>query len=171
MKERDDWQCWGYGSKPHGIRGACTLRPLSLEQYFPQRGDTVLLLPESATSCLPKGGREYVLRQMIRGHKIMAEFEGIEDRNRILEIIPFKLMLPKDTLGHVYDHRKNLVGLKAVDSEGKTLGIVERMGHNGVQDIIEIKGKESFALPVVDQFIKDINIEKNHIVVVRPSYV
>ena len=164
-------QIWGFGTKPHGIHGACTLRSLIVEKYFPKQGDTVLLLPEASTSSLPKDGREYAVKRMVLGHKIMAEFEGIENRNQILEILPFKLMLPKEILCSFQDHQKNLLGFRAVDREGNTLGTVEGMGHNGVQDLVEIEGKETLILPVVDGFIKDINVEKKLLIVVVPTYV
>ncbi len=172
MKNLDDnWQTWGLGTKPHGLQGACSLRPLLLEKYLPKQGDEILLVPEGKRNDLPKNGKKYIVERVIVGHKIMVWFQGIEQRDQILAILPFRLMLPKEVCRDFQKDQKNLLGFTALDGEGNNVGMVESMDHNGVQNILEIRGKKNFALPLVDGFIKEIDVKKKYIIVVVPTYV
>ncbi len=63
----------------------------------------------------------------------------------------------------------DLINLDVV-SNGLVQGRVDNFYSNGAQDILVVKGKTPIEIPLIDQFIKSIDLNKNTIEVILPEY-
>lgn len=69
--------------------------------------------------------------------------------------------LPELQEGDFYDD--DLLGLKVVNRESQVLGVITAVASNGAQDILQVtpqgQNEKSFFIPMVDQFIDEIDFE------------
>ncbi len=63
----------------------------------------------------------------------------------------------------------DLINLDVI-SNGLNYGKVDNFYSNGAQDILVVKGENSIEIPLIDQFIKMIDLDKNIIEVILPEY-
>ena len=105
-----------------------------------------------------------------RGNMVAIKFADIDDRNAAEALVGGKLYidesqleeLPKDTY-----YVRDLIGLKVIDEEGKSIGEIKDVLQTGPQDIYVIKlpdGKETM-VPAVKEFIKEINMDSKSVVI------
>ena len=170
-KERNR-ENWGLCTRPHGIRGGCTLRPFLREYKVLRPGDHVLLFPESSDSTLPKNGKEYIVVRTAYSRKIIVWFQDVDDRNLVESMLPFRLVWPKKSSNKTpANNIDDIVGFSVLDREENKIGIVQAVSSNGVQHIVEITGPEPLLIPYVNQFIKRVDFEKKCMSVEKPTYV
>ena len=162
--EKKEWVEGGRSSRVHGIKGGLVLK--GTEGKNCAEWKEVFLLPANKTSSVPLTGKIYRINKIIFGHKVILSLQGVENRNEAENIHPFILLIRQKR-----KHIDDILGFKAVDTDGHLLGTVVGLNHNRVQDIVEIRGEHSFDLPFVDQFVKTIDVGKNLIVVVKPEYI
>ncbi len=158
----------GYCSSPHGIKGAMTL-----------------MLENEDASTLVAGSKVYIkkndqfipkqLKEIQIGHKVMASFEGVNDRTQLEQLLPFEIWIDRADLPEVDEdefYLADLVGAKVLDLNKKEIGHVLRFYSNGVQDIIVIRTeKEEIELPLIENFFPEINPEENYIVMITPQVI
>ncbi|MEN9692794.1 MAG: hypothetical protein RLZZ330_438 [Actinomycetota bacterium] len=152
--------------RPHGIRGEVTVEI---------RTDEPELRFAPGSSVFLSSGKSLEI-QSIRWHQnlLLVKFVGIEDRNgsetlrgNIVEVEVDENELPESD-DEFYD--RQLVGLKAVEN-GSQIGVVEEVLHLPSQDLLSIKlndGREML-LPFIEQFVPEIDLEKNQIIVTPPN--
>ncbi|GAB1476672.1 ribosome maturation factor RimM [Bacillota bacterium] len=98
----------------------------------------------------------------LEGIDTRTEAEGLKEK----ELFILRKDAPPLPAGTYYV--KDLIGLSAVDESGKAIGILSEVIINSGQDIYMIKphdGGGDFPLPAVEEFIRDIDMEKGIIVV------
>lgn len=108
----------------------------------------------------------------VRIHKNMAlvKFKGYESIDSVHELINQSVYIPRemaddDGEGH---YIVDLIGCIILDEYGKELGVLKDVLQNTAQDLYEIKRKDSkqvFYVPVVDEFVKSIDINARKIVI------
>ena len=61
----------------------------------------------------------------------------------------------------------DLIGLTVVDEEGEVIGELVDVFNTGANDIYDVKrsGKKNLLLPVIDEVVKDIDLESKKITV------
>lgn len=97
---------------------------------------------------------------------VVLKLEGIEDReraelNRDKEIFILRKDAPALPEGSFYV--KDLIGLTALDGEGRFLGRLSDVIINRAQDIYMVEpigGGQAFPVPAVEEFVKKIDLEK-----------
>lgn len=152
--------------RPHGIRGEVTVEIRTDEPELRFAPGSSVFLSDGKT----------IEIQSIRWHQnlLLVKFAGIEDRNgsetlrgNLVEVEVDENELPEFD-DEFYD--RQLVGLNAVEN-GLEIGVVEDVLHLPGQDLLSIKlkdGKEML-LPFIEQFVPEINLEKNEIVITPPN--
>ena len=154
--------------RPHGLKGGAIFRGINdcSEEFLKsklKRGSIVYLF------LLAKGGtkKKVVLEKAIFGKKIILHFKGCSDRNALEKLLPFDLKIEEDEQGLV----ENLTGFTVCSQKnGETVGKVVSMGSNGVQKILEIRGKENFDIPWVPQFVEKVDKVEKKVFVRIPEY-
>lgn len=153
----------GQITSAHGVHGEVRVYPLT---DFPERFATlrqVLLGPEAR----PVGVR---FKGTVKNLVILA-IDGVTDRNEAEKLRQQYLQVPKSEVYplpegayYVFD----LIGLDAVDPDGKKLGkLVEVMTDTGVHDlyVVQTEPGKRYMVPAVKAFVKEINLTEGYLVI------
>lgn len=103
------------------------------------------------------------------GKTLIARLEGIEDRDAARRLQGSDITISRDQLpepgpGEYYWY--DLLGLDVVDTRGAGLGKVMEIRETGANDILIIKGKRRYLVPLVmDEVVKEIDLENRRITV------
>jgi 16S rRNA processing protein RimM len=167
----------GFCSKPHGIKGAFTFVLGNVDDSCLDKGVKVMLFPSKASSSLSSDGEEFTIKSISFGNKVIVYLEEVSDRNRVEEIIPFTVKVPREVFGEIEEDEFYLVDLINLEARhfetGEVLGKVKDFYDNTAQTVLVIKapGKQVIELPLIDQFFPEINIEEGFVTVNPPSYI
>ncbi|MFI5491056.1 ribosome maturation factor RimM [Actinoplanes sp. NPDC051859] len=180
----------GQIGKPHGIRGEVmvTVRTDEPEARFVAgsvfvteipRDRRVNTGPASAASApgVPYQVPGKLTLESLRWHqgRIIAQFEGIHDRN-IAEALRGVLLqvdsadvAPPDDPDEFHDHQ--LVGLKVVTADGAELGTVDRIDHAPASDLIVLRKSAggTALIPFVSAIVPTVDLAAGRVVVDLPE--
>lgn len=151
------WIRIGRVARAHGIRGEILVRAddpdstslLSQEQ---------LHLRDAQGAIQPRR----ILGARVNRGEYRIRLEGVEDRNaaetlRGLEVLLTRDQLPETEEGEYYT--ADLLGLEVVGLDGQVLGKVERLLDTGGVPVLEVQGEREWQIPLVEQFVKRIDLE------------
>ena len=97
-----------------------------------------------------KGPKELVC--LLEGVNNRALAEGFEGR----QVLQKKSLLPREDTNEYFWYE--LEGLRVMDQDGKELGTVYSIIEAGAQDVLVVRdGKREILIPMVDEFIKEID--------------
>ena len=171
MPEFRDLVLVGRVVKPQGRHGEVAVLPFSdRPDRFPTLRRAFVPAPGGAArevrvlGCRPHKGR-FVLK--VEGVSTIDEAEEL--RGAELRIEEGELaVLPA---GSFYHHE--LVGLRAVDEQGKDVGAVDDVLETGAEArVLVVRGpKGETLLPFAETFVKSVDLAGGTIVVLRPEYV
>lgn len=86
--------------------------------------------------------RQYkVLEARLHTTQVVAQLEGLTDRDAALKLKGSEVAVPRETLPEPDDgsyYWSDLVGLSVVNTGGEALGEVKEMFSNGAQDVIDV---------------------------------
>lgn len=149
----------------HGIKGEAKIYSYSdFDEERYQKGNCVYFKVNE--EMIPFTVKTY------RVHKgfPLVSFDELKDINAVEKYKNCELFIDNDMRsdldeGYYYDE---LEGLKAFDEEGKYLGVTIGIEEtNGAQDNLRIEmddGKQ-FLVPYIDEFIKEVNLDENKIII------
>lgn len=154
-------------AKAHGIRGEVTIRP-------DEPDSTSLLEQEEVWLKAGQGDPErFEIEQARPAHQaILVRFVGFEDRTAAETLAGREVWLPRDRLEELEEgefYADDLVGLKAVAPEGAELGRVVAVEDHGAVPILEIQGARRFQVPLVETFVRRIDLEAGVVEIVAPE--
>ncbi len=137
--------CVGRIAAAHGIKG--------LVKIVPYCDDLSLLeqIPEFKIKLKNKLGKY-----------ILAEIEGINERNGAEALGGTELLIDRDALPDIEDedefYAEDLVGMKCVNESGEEIGVVKAVENYGAGDLLDIQPKSgaSFLLPFNDDFVPEV---------------
>jgi len=114
--------------------------------------------------------REYrVLRGRVQGKAIVAQLEGVDDRNQSEALVGATIYVHQDQLeklGEGEYYWSELVGLQVYTQEGVDLGKVDWLFETGNNDVMVVAGdKERFIPYIKDNFVKVIDLNAGKIIV------
>ena len=95
------------------------------------------------------------------------QLNSIEEAEKLKNQI---LYVERDMLGELPEdvhYIADLIGLEVFEENGEKVGVIADVFNTGANDIYDVKreGKKNLLLPVIDDVVKDIDIEKGRIVV------
>ena len=166
MKKEDCYEL-GYISKTKGLDGEVYVQLDVDEPENYQNLESVFL--EIKKNLVP-----YFIQYIdFQDKKVVIAFEDIETLDQAKELVGTKLFLPLDNLpplekGQFYYHE--VIGFQIIDQNRGELGKITQIYETGNQDLIamQFQGKEVL-IPLVDDFILNINREKNTLEVNLPE--
>lgn len=86
--------------------------------------------------------KEYkVLEARLHTTQVVAQLEGLTDRDAALKLKGCEVAVPRDTLPEPEEgsyYWSDLIGLAVVNGAGEALGEVKEMFSNGAQDVIDV---------------------------------
>ncbi len=180
----------GQIGKPHGIRGEVlvTVRTDDPEARFVAGSVFATEVPRDRrvkagpASAAPAPGErwqvpESLTLESLRWHqgKIIAQFEGVHDRNLAEELRGVFLQLDSESMpapddpDEFLDHQ--LVGLSVVDQEGTVLGEVARIDHAPASDLLVLKKATggTALIPFVSAMVPTVDLTAGRIVTDLPE--
>lgn len=112
----------------------------------------------------------YAIEEVVsRKKNILVKFKGIDDRTSA-EKLKGKFVFLQERLlqqlskGRWYVH--DVLGCTVISTEGETLGTVNEVYQQSAYDLWEIGNeKRSFLVPVVKEFVKEVDIRQKRITV------
>ena len=151
----------------HGIRGevaihAFTAAPEDIGAYGP-------LLDASGARSFEIG----IVRVTTKG--VVARLTGVGDRNAAEALKGVELYLDRDRLPAAAEgefYHADLIGLAAVDPEGKPIGAIVAVPNYGAGDLLEIRlagsGRTEF-VPFTEATVPEVDIVAGRVVIVTPA--
>jgi 16S rRNA processing protein RimM len=151
--------------KPHGIRGEFSFHLYNTEDSSLSYVKDIFLFPKNEKSEISKDGESFKIKKINFTNKVIASLVNVDNRNKVEEMIPFEIFIKREDLKEEEGEYflSDLIGVKVVDLDDNEVGVVDSFYDNGVQEILVIKGKTPMEIPVVDQFIKEINTKEGFI--------
>ena len=150
----------------HGIKGMVKLKLF---------GDNPAALTDYAPLCDSSAKKTFKITSLHpHGNILLAEIEGLKDRTAAEKLRGTKLYLPREALPETKDEKTfyhaDLVGMRAVDAEGKAMGKVISVENFGAGDLLEIKPIKgaSYYLPFTDSCVPNIDAAKKEITIDVP---
>jgi 16S rRNA processing protein RimM len=97
-----------------------------------------------------------------QGPGLVAQLEGVSDRDQARSLIGAHLAIPRDQLppagpGEVY--WADLEGCKVVNRDGDVLGIVNHLLETGANDVMVVTNGGERLIPYVGDFIDEIDLD------------
>lgn len=149
----------------HGIRGEVKLRPHNPDS------ELVASLSELRLEYRGQVRTHVVTAAREHGGVWLLQLEGVTSRNDAEALAGSIAWIDEAQLEPLPDHQyyhHQLVGLAVVDESGEPLGEVRRLLTAGGSDILEIiDGKRERLVPMIDEFVRSIDLAERRIVV-RP---
>lgn len=156
----------GYIAGAHGIRGEVLIKtyteaPENVGAYGPlsDEGGTRTFNLKSARAT-PKG--------------VVTRLQGVDDRNAAEALKGIALYIERERLPAAADgefYHADLIGLAAVDGDGKPLGEIVAVQNYGAGDLIEIRltgSSKTELVPFTDAAVPEVDIAARRVVVILP---
>ena len=165
----------GNCTKPHGIKGGFSFFLENNDESVLKNGLEITLFPTNPSSSIDKNGENFVIDKISFGNKTICYLKDINDRNVVESMIPFEIhasrdIFPEPKEGEFYV--ADLIGLKVLEhGTDREIGKVTKFFDNGMQLVLTIRGDQSFDIPMVDNFVPELDIEGGKIWVVIPEVV
>ena len=100
---------------------------------------------------------------ILKLEQITSIDEAEKYKNRILVADRDQLPPLEEGTHYIVD----LIGLEVVDEDGERIGVIADVFNTGANDIYDVKreGKKNLLLPVIEDCVKDIDMENKRVVV------
>jgi len=151
---------------PHGVRGevliqSYTLKPRAIASYGPLESED---------------GRHRIEIKVIRETPkvLIARITGIDDRNGVEALKGLALYVDRSRLPAAAEdkfYRADLIGLRAIDTEGQPLGTIIAVDNYGAGDILELRlegRSETELIPFADAYVPSLDVAAGTITIVLP---
>ena len=157
----------GHIAGAHGIRGEVLIK-------------TYTEAPENVGAYGPlsdEGGtRTFNLKSARATSKgVVARLQGVDDRNAAEALKGIALYIERERLPAAADgefYHADLIGLAAVDGDGKPLGEIVAVQNYGAGDLLEIRlagASKTELVPFTDAAVPEVDIAARRVVVILPS--
>lgn len=145
----------------HGIRGEVRVKTFT---------DDPLAIADYGLLYDGQGKAYEVLEARSAKTVVVVRFKGVNDRNAAealngTELFIDRSQLPDDELDEDEFFQTDLIGLEALDPDGKSYGVVSALFDFGGGDLIELslKGKRPMLIPFTEAAVPEIDFEKGTI--------
>lgn len=155
----------------HGIKGGFRFLLENSEDSVLKKGFKIFLKQKNSEEL-----REYTIKQITFGHRVMAYLEGIDDRNQVEALLPFDIYIMEQDLPRDGDevYLRDLIGMELISAiDGSSKGKIESIYSNGVQDIVVYRDafNKRKELPLIDQFFPEILMDEGKVILNEPDFI
>lgn len=139
--------CVGKIASAHGVKGLVKILPLT---------DDFDLFRTVFTSEDGPETLEITIKNPL-GKYVLAEIEGIADRNAAEALGKCSLFVPRET-GEVPSDYDHIIGKTAIGADGSEIGIISSIENYGASDLLDIRLKsgKSVMVPLTPDFVPEI---------------
>ncbi|MGE0785787.1 MAG: ribosome maturation factor RimM [Sandaracinaceae bacterium] len=149
--------------RPHGIAGEVRVHP------FNPQSDLLLSL-DAAWLIRPDGRRERIAIAGCRPHgeALLVRFEGVSGRDAADALKGSRLALPRDALPEAAEdecYHVDLVGLTALDAEGREVGtVIEVLAYPSVDCLLVRGGGLDREVPFLMPYVERLELAERRVV-------
>ena len=151
----------------HGIKGDLKVRPLTRESTALCDASEVYLQADSVEN------RHVPIRAVPHKGNILLRLKGYENINLVSTFVGCEVLMLRSELPELESDEsywQDIQGLEVIDQHYGNLGSIEDMFTTAAHDIYVVQGPFGEVLiPVVDQFICDVDIAGNRMMVNLPE--
>ncbi|HTR88216.1 MAG TPA: ribosome maturation factor RimM [Reyranella sp.] len=152
----------GVVAAPHGVRGLVRIKsftgdPMALASYGPLSDETGKKVYRVETLSAARGA-------------VLARIEGVADRTAAEALRGLRLYVERGALPETGErewYEADLIGLKAVGTDGRDWGKVIAFHDFGAGSMMEVSG--GVMLPFTDEAVPEIDVEGGKVVVEPPA--
>lgn len=155
--------------KPHGLGGEIGVKAIT---DFPERFEQT----ETVFAHQRKDPVRHLKVETVRAHSggFLLKFKGVNSKDKAEQLRGFFLAVPEDELVLLEDDEFwhwELEGLKAFSPSGEALGTLKEVIESPAHDLylIETPEGKTHLVPAVHEYVPEINIEKNKVIVIIPE--
>lgn len=156
---------FGYVSRAHGLKGEVVVRTFDPASTVLDEIDRVFVRTRGGEE------REYELEDVREGPKgdLLVTLKGVRRREDSEPLTGSAVFAFREDLEAPADDeifQGDLVGLEAFSPDGARLGVVEEIFAAGpVPNLVIRDGKTEHMVPLVDEFVKEIDVAAGRVVV------
>lgn len=101
-------------------------------------------------------------------NNLIVKFSEFNDINEVEQYKNCVLYADREELGELPEgthYIVDLIGLDVLNEDGEKLGVLKDVFNTGANDIYDVKreGKKNLLLPVIDDVVKEINVEGGYV--------
>lgn len=164
----------GTCKKPHGIKGAFQFHLYNQEESNLSKGSKIKLMPLGNNSTLDSSGEIFTIKSINFGNKTICVLEGVDNRNRAEELIPFTIHLDRSKFAEPEDdeiYLSDLEGLDVLNEQREKIGIVKTFYDHGATPVLVVEhlDGQKTELPFVESFFPEVDLENKYIVMINPE--
>jgi 16S rRNA processing protein RimM len=154
---------------PRGVRGevliqSYTQEPLAIATYGPLKTED---------------GKRRIELKIVRATSkgLIARIAGIEDRNGAKALKGLNLYVGRSQLPAAAEdefYRADLIGLRAIDPDGRAIGTVIAVDNYGAGDILELRlegRRDDELIPFANAFVPSVDVAGGTMTIVLPVFV
>jgi len=150
----------------HGVRGEVRLWPFT--------EDPLAVLHYGPLSTKDGAKQFTVLRARAAKDHLVATLDGVANRDDAERLNGIELYVSRDALPDTDEgeyYHADLIGLAAVDPQGKTIGSIIAIHNFGAGDIIEIAPNDgpTLLLPFTNAVVPTVDLAAGHVVIELPG--
>ena len=159
--------CLGKITQPHGVKGL--VKVICYTDDPALLGETTLYKEATGTDIIK------LTMKNSMGKYWIAAIDGIHDRNQVDPYRNMELWADKDILPEIEDddefYVQDLIGMKALTTEGQEAGHVLSVQNFGASDLLEIKpsSEPSYYLPFTKENVPDIDMAGKTLTIIVPQ--
>ncbi len=161
----------GHIFRPHGVHGELKVEPETDDSSLFERLETVYV-GSFADRAVPHAVASVRYQESKRGLTIILKLDEVEGRDAAERLTKKFTFVPEEELPDLAEDEffiHDLIGLDVVAEDGTVLGTVANILQMPAHDVYVVRrdGKPEAMIPAVDDFIIDIDLDGEQ-VVVRP---
>ena len=165
-----DWLSVGYVSRAHGLKGAVIVKTFDPASTALGEVDRVHLAPKEGAGF----EREILDVREGPGGDLLLQLEGLSTREAADALVGSTVSVHRDEIDEPDDgefFQGDLVGLKAVTPDGRSLGVVHEVWSSGpVPNLVLRNGEAEEMVPFAEDFVRKVDLEAGTIVIEPPTY-
>jgi len=154
-KSLDNLVVMGRIAAPYGIKGWVKI------QTFSESVDTLADYREWQIGRAGNWRPVRVLNARLHTNTLVAELEGIADRDAALALKGREIAVPRATLPPAPENEyywSDLVGLDVINTQGVAFGKVKELLESGAHDVLVVSGERERLIPFVGQIVKTVDL-------------
>lgn len=140
---------------PYGIKGWVKI------QTFSESVDTLADYPEWQIGHTGNWRAVRILNAHLHTNTLVAELEGVADRDAALALKGSEIAVPRETLPPAPENEyywSDLIGLDVINTQGVAFGKVKELLESGAHDVLVVSGERERLIPFVGQIVKKVDL-------------
>lgn len=159
--EPDDPVIIGFIAAPHGVRGTVRVRAAGTGRHLREGVEPAV-----------DGRRRRIIRSRETPKGFLVDLEGIRDREEAAGLRGGELTLDRrelDEPGEDEFYVGDLIGLHAVDGDGRTLGEISDTYETPAHEVLIVGGDEDLYVPFTREHVPVVDFRAGKVVVKPPG--